>query len=126
MTIAQIKYVRGLLARAGMMDIKDQVVMQYTNNRTTHLSDMNYQETQELIGALSGENSRAKQVRKIMSMAHEMQWELEGGKVDIARINAWCVKYSHQHKALNELTEQELPAVVTTFTKVYQSFLKGL
>lgn len=126
MTTAQIKYVRGLLARNGIMDMKEQLVSQYTNGRSTHLSDMTYQETQELINSLNGESKRSRMVRKIISMAHEMLWEDENGKADMERINAWCEKYTAKHKPLNQIKTDELPAVVTTFTKVYKSFLKGI
>ena len=126
MTTAQIKYVRGLLARNNLTELKDQLVLQYTNNRSTHLTDMNYQETQDMINSLIGEDSRGKQVRKILSMAHEMLWEDENGKVDMARVNNWCVKYTATHKALNDLKTHELAAVVTTFTAVYKSFLKAV
>jgi len=98
MTTAQIKYVRGLLAKNGIMDI---------NN-------------------LKGDDKRGRMVRKMLSMAHEMLWETPEGKADMERINAWCEKYTEQHKKLDDLKTDELPAVVTTFTKVYKSFLKGI
>jgi len=126
MTTAQIKYVRGLLAKNGIMDMKEQLVSQYTNGRSTDLSDMNYQETQELINNLKGDDKRGRMVRKMLSMAHEMLWETPEGKADMERINAWCEKYTEQHKKLDDLKTDELPAVVTTFTKVYKSFLKGI
>jgi len=126
MTTAQIKYVRGLLARNGISEMKEELVSQYTEGRTTHLSDMTYQETQLLINNLKGDDKRGRMVRKMLSMAHEMLWEDENGKVDMERINAWCKKHTALHKSLDELETDVLPAVVTTFGKVYKSFLKGI
>lgn len=126
MTTAQIKYVRGLLSKAGLSEQKDEIVYEYTDGRTTHLTDMNQTETAALIKALSGKSKKDAMVGKILSMAHEMGWELPDGKVDMKRINAWCEKYTKQKKALDQIPVNELPAVVTVFEKVYMSFLKGI
>jgi uncharacterized protein YqeY len=125
MTPNQIKYVRALLSRHGLTEQKDEVAMEFTEGRTTHLSEMTYAETAALIKALD-ENPRTAQVNKILSMAHEMGWELPGGKVDMGRIDAWCRKYTKQHLPLDNIPDEELPQVVSIFTKVYMSFLKGL
>lgn len=122
-----MKYVRGLLARNGLTDQKEDIVMEFTDGRTTHLRDMNYNEINDLINALKGgRTSRDVQINKILSMAHEMKWETADGRVDMSRLNAWCRKYTHQHKSLDQIPDNDLPQVVTIFQKVYMSFLKGL
>lgn len=128
MTTAQIKYVRGLLAKVGLSDQKDDLVRGFTNGRTTHLTEMNHAETNALIKALVGGETvspRDMMIRKILSIAHTMKWQLADGKVDMNRINAWCVKYSKEHKGLDQISNDQLPSVVTQFEKVYSSFLKG-
>ena len=127
MTPSQIKYVRGLLARHGLTDQKEEIVMEYTDGRTSSLSAMTYRETKALIAALEGGTKpRDAQVNKILSMAHEMGWELQNGKADLQRIDRWCIKYTDQHKPLSEIEDKDLPKVVTIFQKVYMSFLKGI
>ncbi len=100
--------------------------MQYTNGRTTHLTDMTHAETNALIDSLIGKSDKDAMVGKILSMAHEMGWELSSGKVDMRRVNAWCEKYTKQKRPLDKIPYEDLPAVVTTFEKVYLSFLKGI
>lgn len=129
MTGQQIKYVRYLLTKAGLIDQKDEVVLAITEGRTSHLRDMTQDETQALIKSLGEDENQAikgRMVRKVLSMAHEMGWETEGGKVNMERVNAWCLKYTSNKKTLDQLSLKELPAVVTAFEKVYLSFLKGL
>jgi hypothetical protein len=55
-----------------------------------------------------------------------MKWELPGGKADMARINAWCMKYGQYKKELNKHNEKELAHLVTQFESAYKSFLKGI
>jgi hypothetical protein len=129
MTAQQIKYVRFLLTKAGMIDQKEEVVLAMTEGRTSHLREMTHAETEALIKSLGEDENQAikgRMVRKVLSMAHEMGWEQDGGKVNMDRVNAWCQKYTSSHKTLDELSLKELPAVVTAFEKVYLSFLKGL
>lgn len=129
MTSKQIKFVWGLLHRAGLKEEKEKLVWEFSEGRTTSLNEMNQEETQELINALLGEDkstSRQKQLRKVFSQMHEMGWELTDGKVDIDRLNAWAVKYSPLHKPVDQYKENELPQLVTAFGKMYQSFLEGL
>lgn len=129
MTGQQIKYVRYLLTKAGLIDQKDEVVLAITEGRTSHLRDLNQDETQALIKSLGEDENQAikgRMVRKVLSMAHEMGWESEGGKVNMDRVNNWCLKYTSNKKTLDQLNMKELPGVVTAFEKVYLSFLKGL
>lgn len=129
MTGQQIKYVRFLMTKAGMIDQKEEVVLAITDGRTSSLRDMTQEETQALIKSLGEDENQAiksRMVRKVLSMAHEMGWEKDGGKVDMERVNNWCKKYTSQKKTLDELTLKELPAVVTAFEKAYLSFLKGI
>jgi hypothetical protein len=126
MTRAQIKYVRGLLHRKGLHDHKDAIVLEYTAGRTTHLTEMRQPETQALIKSLTGPDKKDAMTGKILSMAHEMGWELPGGKVDMQRINNWCIKYTAHKKPLDQIPEKDLPKVVTVFEKVYMSFMRGV
>lgn len=128
MTAQQIKYVRVLMAQNGLTEQKEEIVLAITDGRTSHLRDLNQEETKALIDSLTGENTKVKtrMVRKVISMAHEMGWELPGGKADMNRIDAWCLKYGSPKKKLDHYTQKELAGVVTAFQKVYVSFLKGL
>jgi hypothetical protein len=133
MTKDQIKYVRGLLSRAGLTDYKDEIALSFTSGRTEHLTGMTYAETQEIIAYLKGilnmpqDTPVEKQRRKILSLAHEMKWHLPGTrKVDIERVNHWLMTRTAFKKPLNDLLYNELPVVVTAFNNVYVSYLNGI
>lgn len=138
MNTNQIKKARTMLSKAGLSDDKDRLVMEYTNNRTVHLSEMNHQEAQAMFDGLSAlmglktepkndrSPARTKMVRKVLYMAHEMNWELPNSrKVDMNRVNNWCMKHSPFHCKLDDVDTDDLPRLVAVFTKVYESFLKG-
>lgn len=126
MTQPQLKYVRDLMAREGITFMENEYAFKFSKGRTTNMQDLFYHETQELIGTLVEPSSKSKMQRKILSMAHEMRWELPNGKVDIARLDNWCKKHTPHHKTFNALSEDELPIVVSIFKKMYQDFLKNL
>lgn len=126
MTSKQVGFVRKLLINAGLHDQKEELVHQYTDGRTTHLTDMTHEETQAIIKSLRGDDPKEAMCNKILSLAHDMQWKTSSGKVDMKRINGWCMKFSKLKKPFNEFTEKELPELVTAFEKVYQSFLNSI
>jgi len=131
MTADQIKLCRTLLAKAGLNAHKEAIVLSFSDERTTSLTALNQAETEALVKYLqvqSGqfENPRTKMVNKILSMAHEMHWELPGGKVNMQRVNNWCLRYSGKNKPLDQFKYSELPALVTAFESVYRGFLKGI
>ncbi|WP_145859076.1 hypothetical protein [Pedobacter suwonensis] len=65
--------------------------------------------------------------RKILSMAHEKGWKLPGGKINMAKVNGWCMKYGVPvHKPFNDYTVAELPALVTQFEKMYAKHLNAI
>lgn len=122
-----------MLNQCGLSDELDkaEIVFEYTNGRSTSLKDMTQRETSTLINVLNerlspGKAKRDRQVSKILSMAHEMHWELKSGKVDMDRLDAFFLTRTPQKKKLVEFTDAELPGLVTLFEKVYFSFLKSL
>lgn len=126
MTIKQVNYVRRLLNNEGISFMEFELAAKHSNNRTKMLEELDHTETQSLIESLVGKSSKDKMQGKIMSMAHEMRWELPNGKVDIERLNAWCNKHTPFHKNFDKLNSNELPKVVSIFENVYKSFLKAI
>lgn len=126
MTIKQLQYVHKLLMREGISFMAEDLALEYSNHRTNKLQDLFYHETQQLISFLAGPSSKSKMQRKILSMAHEMRWEHPNGKVNIEKLDAWCVKHTPHHKPFNKLTEHELPLVVSIFEKMYKTHLNSI
>lgn len=64
--------------------------------------------------------------RKVIACLRAHGCNTPDGKADMVRINAWCVKYGHAHKALNHVTNAELPRLVTQAERVNMSDLKAI
>lgn len=116
-----------LINRLGISGDKVKLVEQFTKNRESSTTELLESEADQLIKHLESLNQKADKMRKkIISMAHKMRWQIDGTKVDIARIDAWCRKYGAPAKGFNDYTYNELPKLVTQFGKVYKSYLEGL
>lgn len=131
MTTKQLKYVYGLLRKNGLEDMKDELVHIHTKGRTSSLREMDYFESQSLINALNlgvapAKSSRDRMMAKVYSIAHELRWELPSGKVDRARLDAFCKTRTSRKKPLAEWQTNELPELVTVMERVALSFIKGI
>lgn len=126
MTKKQLKYVYKLLEREGLTFMDNTLALEYSNYRTDELEELTHQETQNLIAHFVERSPKDKMQGKILSMAHELRWELPNGKINMERLNAWCIKHTPHHKPFNSLTEKELPIVVSIFEKMYYNLLNTL
>lgn len=119
-----------LLNQLKLNEQKKSLVFSFTNGRTESSRAMHHEESLQLIAWLRSQSkdtdSNNRQRRLIIHYAHQMGWELEDGKADMERINAWCIKFGMFKKPLNDHDASELPKLVTQFEKVYLSFLKGI
>jgi hypothetical protein len=137
-TPSQLKYLHALLNQLDWIDQKPALVKQYTNGRETSSKNLLKIEADDLIRDLEGqlekpvaptsaeEAANERMRRKIISRAHEMGWELPGGKADMARINAWCQTRGFGKKRLNDYTKAELSKLVSQMDIVYKKYLKEL
>jgi len=66
--------------------------------------------------------------KKILSLTWEMNWVVKDPalKVDVERVNAWCVKYGYLHKPLNSYTYNELPKLLSQFEALHASFVNSI
>jgi len=129
LTNKQIGYAWSLLRNAGFEDKEDKegYIRELTQGRTEHISDLSYEEMQQLVKALDTTlESKQKMVNKVLSLAHEMRWELPDGKVNMESVNEFCKQKTRFQKPLDELKYNELPEVVTIFEKMHLNFLKAL
>lgn len=129
----KLKAVQTLISKTDNRDEKANIVSQYTNGRTESVREMNEQEAARLIDDLKrlAPNHKAthggeKMRRKLISMAHELGWKLSNGKIDMKRVNEWCVKYGHKHVALNQYTYNDLPQLLSQFEKMYFQFIQAV
>lgn len=130
-TIPQIKCINVLLNKhAHLKDHKAEVIKKYTGGRADSTKDMTREEAGALIGYLKSLDPNEKKSdvmrKKVISMAHEMGWRDEYGKIKMDQVNGWCRKYSYLKKRLDEYSYEELPMLVTQFEAVYKDFLSKM
>jgi hypothetical protein len=126
MTPKQLIFVNRLLQRQGLSFAISDYALVYSNGRTTNLASLTHKETQALISEFTDPSPQSKMKRKILSMAHEMRWETQEGKVDIPRLDAWCKKYTPSHCDFNSIPLKDLSIAVSIYEKMYNEFLKRL
>ncbi|GGG33273.1 phage protein GemA/Gp16 family protein [Hymenobacter glacieicola] len=133
----QNKYLHKLLNDLDLMDVKKELVASFSGKGSESSKDLHYTEADSLIKYLERQSSGAlptpeeeeasdKMRRKILSLAHEMQWELDNGKVDMARVNAWCQSKGFGKKVLNDYNHDQLTKLVSQFKIVHKKHLQEL
>jgi hypothetical protein len=138
LTPEQLKCVQTLLSKQGAdKEQREWIVSVWTNHRTTSVCNLGKFEASKLIGHLKSQQplhqASEKMRRKILSMAHEMGWEMPGtrsvvnnqvrARVDMKHVNDWCLKYGYLHKKLDAYTYEELPKLVSQFEGLYKQHL---
>lgn len=132
----QIKIIHTLLSKIGKANDKEYkigMVKTFSNDRETSTKKLFYKEANELIealqklvGASPEEISNDVMRKKILHLAHKMEWTLDNGKVDFKAVNTWCINKGKYHKPLNDHNHVELTNLVTQFLNVYKSHLKAI
>jgi hypothetical protein len=135
----RIQQVHALLAKLGLVNDKDykrEMVQQYSGGRETSTTGLFVDEAGALISDLQAvvdnkltpDQAKADRKRKlIIHWAHEMLWYTAGSKkVDMKRLDDWCVKSGYLHKPLMEHTCGELSKLVWQFEQVHQDFLQAV
>lgn len=118
------------LTKTGMQGRRHAICYQFSGGRTESSRELGDNEMlaaiKELEASLLELDKANTMRRKIISMAHELAWKTPTGKIDMKRVDAWCVKYGYLDKALNKYTLAELPKLVTAFEIFYNKFIKAL
>lgn len=130
MTTDQIRMVRGMLAKSGLMGYKNELVLSHSGGRTNSLTAMTYGETQSLVKYLKAYQnepaSPAEKMRnKILSLAHEMKWHKPGTrKINMTKVDDYCM--DKMGYTLDDMPYLELCKAVTMTEAVHLSYLKGI
>lgn len=142
-TKATLKRLNATIAAKGIMEVKGEMILQFTGGRTERSSKLTESEGQEMCNLLNAskgdraqtvtEMQKDRMARNIIAMAHELGW-IKRGQVmtkdglrvvnDYSALNEWMLKYGYLHKPLNQYTFSELPELVTQFKSVYSHYLK--
>jgi len=126
----QLKALNTLVSKSGIAkETKAMMVEGFSTGRCTSSKDLTSDEAIAMIRhlkSLDPDEAKADKMRKkIISLAHEMNWR-QNGKADIKRIDNWCRAYGYLKKSLDKHTYRELPKLVSQFEGVYNHFLKSL
>lgn len=139
-TLQQNKVLHAIIGQLGLSsELKEDLVFQFTGGRSIKSSEMLMEECRALINHLNTIKQQSVQVvkapapvkyytpeekmrRKIISIAHEMNWKQPSGKADMSRINEFCLQRGHAHKTLNDYTKAELPTLITQFEKLLKDY----
>jgi hypothetical protein len=131
----QIKIISTLITKQKVKD-KDALVLGFTGMRTSSRSEMYKSEAQALITHLKRQDEAERKcdnMRKSMiAMTYETCGVSRTGSTQaerqnaIDKLNAWCVKYGHCHKKLDDHTYDELIVLVGQYKKVYKTLLNSL
>jgi len=131
-TSAQRKKIGYLISKLSIdKDTKEELIYLHTDGRSASIKELLFSEADKVIKALVNgrveyHTPKEKMVRKILSMAHELNWENTYGKVDMKRVNDWCINYGYRHIALDQYNENDLPQLVSAFENMYLKHLKGV
>jgi hypothetical protein len=120
-----------LISKLGIdAETKEELVYNFTKQRTKSSSQMLIWECQALINELRAKallmpkNKDAEQAdklrKKLFSIAREMGW-VTNGKVD-QRLHTWVLKYGFLKKALNDYSVAELPKLITQMEYVLKDY----
>lgn len=109
---------------------KADMVEGFSGGRETSSAELFVPEAAAMIShlkSLDPEEAAADKMRKkIISLAHEMNWRIPGTtRADMKRIDRWCRTFGYKKKSLDNYTYRELPTLVTQFEAVHKSYLKA-
>ncbi|MES2730069.1 MAG: hypothetical protein V4621_08265 [Pseudomonadota bacterium] len=138
-TPQQNREFHGLLTKAGISEPEEKAALVKAFSAAGHTSskELLMTEATAIIGHLkfaTGGHQDAPDARdpltrmrnKLLSLAHEMRWEVAGKKVDLDRLMKWVAAQGVKREKLNDLTRPELNQLVTQLQIVNEKRLAGL
>lgn len=127
----QNRQIYALLNQTGLLEQKENLVHTYTDGRTHRSSEMYSNEADDLIHYLENYKKASKDKsdtmrKKILHYAHLLKWENADGKVNMNKVDSWCIKYGYKHKALQDHTTEELTMLVSQFERMVKQRLNSI
>jgi deoxycytidylate deaminase len=119
------------LRTMGMRIEREELISEFTNNRTSSLKELTACEYEHMIRNLNNmvqkQNVADKMNtmrRKVIACLAKSGYVDSTGRSDMKRINQWCVTHGHAHKTLNEYDGVELQKLIIQAESLYDKFLK--
>lgn len=141
-TAKQVKYIQTMIGKLGLREEKATLVHEISGGKASHVNELSFSEASQLIVHLKKssqsfkpkikphpnppqrEGKSQKMFNSIIRMGHQLGWKLESGKIDMSKINAWCMSHGYLHKPMNDYTHAELPRLVQQFTMMFEEYIK--
>lgn len=117
-----IRSIRAAIADKGLNEQKESLVHQYTNKRTTHISEMTTHEALQLLaklneGQVKTEDTRKKMIRLCYSIGYQLKLTDDAGELDKARFDGLIKRLSPQHKSIQEHNYDEMVTLCSIMRK---------
>ncbi len=142
-TKQQVKAINAILAKRGLMEVKKEMIAQYTGGRTNSSRALTIGEAAELLVALNKGIARTveemrtdRMQRKVIAIAIFIGMVVRqtvispGGQVverkDYAHLNSWLLKYGYLHKPLHSYTSAELPNLISQLEILEKQYLGNI
>lgn len=118
-----------LINKLGLKEQKGAIVAGFSSMGHESTKELTEQEARQLImhlKTLDPDEKKCEKLRKtIISMAHEMGYRKPGTtKVDMVKLDDWCVNYGKYKKKLNQHKYDELLVLQWQFKQYHDKFIK--
>jgi hypothetical protein len=124
MTPTQNKIVHGILAKRGLMDMKESIVRQFTQGRTSSSADMTDEEAKHLINNFNNVSPAVKPIVNDALDKKRKQLFAMGYSIgeQPAFVKNWCetMGVGNDKRKFNDYSHSELIALVAKFKKVVE------
>jgi len=119
---SNMKALHAQLNKLGLMDEKRDIIGGFTNGRTDSARQLTDTELSGIVTHLNGyrpdpDSPRQRMVRSLYFHARQLGWYAPDGrggvKVDVPRLEAWCIKYTTAHRSFKKMNPKQLAQAVT-------------
>ena len=111
-----------LIQNNGLREHKEDMVLQYTDGRTSHVSDMTQEEFTALIKVLKESDPADRMRKKIWAIAYDLKWIYPGDatemKMNAAKLNAFFRTRGVVKKELFKMSKVELTKAVSQMENI--------
>lgn len=127
---SKFKRMMALFTKHNLQGRRHAWVWEFSKGRTESSKELHDAEVDAIINAIEKhfktQDSADLMRKKVIALAHQMRWELPGGKIDMKRVNNFCETYGYLKKPLNKYSVKELPLLVSQFEKAHEHFINNI
>lgn len=112
-----------LISNNGLREMKDDLVLQYSEGRTSHVSELSQSEFQALIKTLQSSDPTVRMRRKLFAIAYSLGWLVKDAdeaerKVNTAALNLFFKHKGVVKKEVGKMNRAELARAISQLEKI--------